>query len=291
MSATRRSSERRAELEVEQEIDFGRYLRALGRRWWLLVGGLLVGAVLGVMLSLGGGNLYRAKATLYLGQPLAATGTAQIQSVNTNPSTVAQLAHNEDLLSQVAKASGLPLAKLRAGVSTATVSGYLSKQGQTPLVTITVKAKAPRLEVQNATKALASLVLAANSAYPRHKIAALNAQIASYKQELALIDKRMKSLNAQVAAGNLSSLEQQVMLTSATLSEQRRGVVSDELQQAELLLTQARTVEQGSVVGKARAVKTTARSRKNSAIVGGALGLLVGAFFALALPSKRRRAD
>lgn len=288
MSPAKRTGEP-ARVEVEQEVDFGRYFATLARGWWLLLVGLVAGVAAGVLLSAGSGKLFSAKATLYLGQPMAATGTAQIQSLATNPSTVSQLVHSGSILDQASRLSGTPAAKIRSGVSTAAVSGYLSKLGQSPLVTISLKANAPRDQVTKATRALADLVIDATSKYPRTKIAALNAEIASYKQETAKIDARLKALDTSIAIHSLSPLEQLDALSGATISEQRRGTVSDELQQAQLLLTQARTVEMGSVVSSSRAVKTAARSRKNSAIVGGALGLLLGAICALALPGFRRR--
>jgi len=282
-------SEHQAELEIEQEVDFGRYLRALARGWWLLLAGLVIGAVLGVALTLGSGNLYRAKATVYLGQPLAVNSSASIQGVNTNPSTVNQLAHATDVLSQVSRLSGLPLKKLSAGVSTATVQGSLSKLGQSPLVTISVQANTRRKAVTDATNALAKLVLARISAYPSKKIATLQAQIASCNNQIAEIDKHLKTIDAAIAAGSGFSREQQVLLIQATLSEQRRGTLSDELQQDQLLLAQAKTVERGSVVTYAKATKTTGHSRKSGLVVGGALGFLVGALVALTLPGSRRR--
>jgi hypothetical protein len=278
-----------ARVEVEQEVDFGRYLATLARGWWLLLAGLVVGGIAGVLLSAGSGKLYSAQATLYLGQPLAAQGTSQIQTQATNPSTVGLLVHSRSILDQASRLSGLPAAKIHSGVSTAAVTGYLSKLGQSPLVTITLKANAPRAQVTDAARSLADLVIVATSTYPRAKIATLNAQISSKTAEIATIDKRLRQLDTGIASGSLSPLEQQVGLTGATISEQRRGTINDELQQAQLLLAQARTVEMGSVVSSSRAVKTAARSRKNSVIVGGALGLLLGALCALALPGFRRR--
>ena len=55
--------------EAEQEVDFGRYVRLVAARWWLVVAGLILGAVIGYAVSLGGGQRYQATATLYLGQP------------------------------------------------------------------------------------------------------------------------------------------------------------------------------------------------------------------------------
>jgi uncharacterized protein involved in exopolysaccharide biosynthesis len=277
MSPTKRSE---TQTEFEQEVDFGRYLKALARGWWLLAGGLVIGAVIGAALSLGSGNLYKGKASIYLGQPLAVNSSAGIQSLSTNPSTVGQLAHATDVLSQVANSSGLPLSKLKAGVSTASVSGSLSKLGQSPLVAISVQAKAPRKAVTDATNALAKTILTRLSSYPRQKIAILQAQIASDKSQIAAIDKHVNA----IGAASSSSTEQLLLLT-------RRGTLSDEVQTDQLLLVQAKTVEQGSIVSFAKATKTTGRSRKSSPLVGGALGLLVGALCSLTLPASRRRSQ
>ena len=274
MSPTKRSE---TQAEFEQEVDFGRYLRALASGWWLLIAGLVIGAVIGVALTLGGGKLYKAKATVYLGQPLAVSSSAQIQSLSTNPSTVSTLAHDQDVLDQISRQSGLPLKKLRAGVSTATVQGSLSKLGQTPLVSISVQASAPRKAVTDAANELAKTVLARVSDYPNAKIAILQAQIASDKGQIAAIDKR---LNVIDVASN-SSTEQLVLLT-------RRGTLSDEMQTDQLLLAQAKTVEQGKIVTFAKATKSTSRSRKSALVVGAALGLLIGALVAIARPGFRR---
>ena len=281
MSPTKRSE---TQAEFEQEVDFGRYLRALAHGWWLLLAGLVIGAVIGVALTLGGGKLYKAKATLYLGQPLAVSSSAQIQSLSTNPSTVSTLAHDADVLDQISKQSGLPLKKLRSGVSTATVQGSLSKLGQTPLVSISVQADAPRKAVTDAANELAALVLARVSDYPNTKTTVLKAQIASCNQQIAAIDKNLSKVNAAIASGSASSAEE---LTQATLFEQRRGTLSDEVQTDQLLLAQAKTVEQGKIVTFANATKSTSRSRKSALEVGAALGLLIGALVALTRPGFR----
>ena len=284
MSPTKRSE---AQAEFEQEVDFGRYLRALARGWWLLLAGLVIGAVIGVALTLGSGKLYKAKATLYLGQPLAVSSSAQIQSLSTNPSTVSTLARDKDVLGRVSTLSGLPLPKLSSGVSTATVQGSLSKLGQTPLVSISVQADAPRTAVTDAANELAALVLARVSDYPNTKTAVLKAQIASCNQQIAAIDKRLNAINAAVASGSGGSSNQE-LLTQAAIFEQRRGTLTDEVQTDQLLLAQAKTVEQGKFVTHANATKTTGRSRKSALVVGGALGLLVGALVALTRPGFRR---
>src|SRR6266571_4763422 len=90
--------------EAEQEVDFGRYVRLVAARWWLVVAGLILGAVIGYAVSLGGTQRYQATATLYLGQPYSASGNVQLQAAQTNPSTVRQIAHAESIVEQAASA-------------------------------------------------------------------------------------------------------------------------------------------------------------------------------------------
>src|SRR5437870_7784975 len=112
--------------EAEQEVDFGRYVRLLGARWWLLAAGLVVGAVVGYAVSLGGSQRYQATATLYLGQPYSASGNVQLQAAQTNPSTVRQIVHATSIDDQVAAACKTKLASFRGGISTQTISGNIS---------------------------------------------------------------------------------------------------------------------------------------------------------------------
>ncbi|MBV8480705.1 MAG: hypothetical protein JOY72_10435, partial [Actinobacteria bacterium] len=40
--------------EAEQEVDFGKYWRLLAARWWAPVGALVLGAIVGYAVALGG---------------------------------------------------------------------------------------------------------------------------------------------------------------------------------------------------------------------------------------------
>ena len=72
--------------DAEQEVDLRRYWSTVTARWWLPLVGLIAGAVIGYLLSLGGANVFRAETIVYLGQPFY--GGNQIPSPNTNPSAV-----------------------------------------------------------------------------------------------------------------------------------------------------------------------------------------------------------
>src|SRR5438874_7548666 len=109
--------------EAEQEVDFGRYWRLLGARWWLVAAGLVAGAIVGFALSVGGHQLFKASASLYLGQPYTASGSVQVQGLQTNPSTVATVAHSAAVDDLVASRCKAKASSFRGGISTKAIAG------------------------------------------------------------------------------------------------------------------------------------------------------------------------
>ena len=252
--------------EAEQEVDFGRYARLLGARWWLVAAGLVVGAVIGYAISLGGSQQFKATATLYLGQPYSASGNVQLQAAQTNPSTVRQIAHAESIVDQVATQCKTKPSAFRGGISTQTVSGNISKNGQTPLVTISVQAQKRRV-TGCAANALAKLVIAKTSAFANQKIANFSGQISNDEKQITQINQALQS-------GALSSTDKLVLqLRLATLEDTRLSTNQ--------LLLQAKEVEAPSILTGAAAQRITARSRRNTAVVAALIGLVLGAIAAL----------
>src|SRR6266545_2180587 len=137
------SAVRELDLDAEQEVDLGRYGRTLAQRWWLPALGLLAGAIVGYLLSLGGGTVYRAQALVYLGQPLGILGGNPVQSPNTNPTTARSIVKSESVIQKVAHDVGLSASKLRSGVSANAVQGSSAKLNQNPLVQVGVKTSKP----------------------------------------------------------------------------------------------------------------------------------------------------
>ena len=105
-------------LDDEREIDLHSAWERIAARWWLPVFGLVAGAVLGVLLAVGGGNVFEAKTLLYLGQPFTPNGDLQIQSLATNPQTVSEVVRSESVLEEAARASGMKVGQLRGKIAT-----------------------------------------------------------------------------------------------------------------------------------------------------------------------------
>ena len=272
--------------DAEQEVDFGRVWGALVARWWLLVVGLFAGALVGYLVAVGGSTVYRAAAVVYLGQPLSPSGGSQVQTLQTNPSTVRVITRSESVLHRVAAAAGMSPSQLRGHITVTPVAGAIAKLGQTPLVQIGVSGSSPR-EVARAANLLAQIAAENVSGYVAVKLRTLSEQIAQSQAELAAIDARLAAADKAAKAGSAS--DRLLVLTSSALTEQRRSIVLQDLTQAQQLLALAKSVEASSVVTHATAVKQTARTARNSTVVGALVGLLLGLLAALVWEPVARR--
>ena len=263
------------DLDAEQEVDLGRYGRAVAARWWLPLLGLIAGAIVGYLLSLGGSAVYVGQAVVYLGQPLGILGGNQVQAPNTNPSAARAIVRSESVVRRVANEVGLPVSTLREGVNATPVQGNVPRLGQTPLVQVTVRGPRPA-RVAAAANELADTLVDRLSAYSATKITTLEEQLAA---DEAAID----ALEAALAREEASTTDRLLFQLQLTQYRQDRT-------QTVQLLSLARNVEAPRVLTRASAVKTTARSRRNSIAVGGLIGLLLGTAAALLWePVTRRR--
>jgi capsular polysaccharide biosynthesis protein len=252
--------------EAEQEVDFSRYVRLIAARWWLVVAGLILGSVVGYAVSLGGGQRYQATATLYLGQPYSASGNVQLQSAQTNPSTVRAIAHAEIVVQAVGAQCKAKAGTFRGGISTQTVSGNISKNGQTPLVSLSVQT-AKRRVATCVANALAKAVIVKTSAFANQKIANFRGQIGNDERQIAAINRALQS-------SSVSSTDKLVL-------EIRLGTLEDTRLSTNQLLLQATQVEAPKILTGAGAQRITARSRRNTAVVAAVIGAILGALAAL----------
>jgi hypothetical protein len=279
------------DLDAEQDVELRRYWSAVAARWWLPILGLLAGIIGGYALALGSGDVYRAEATLYLGQPFTPNGGAPVPGLATNPSTVNEIVHNEKVLRDVAERSGMNLSKLRANVSSRQVSppaGRRAVVGTTPLIEVSVTGQNARTTAR-AANLLAETVVEDVSPYVEDKIAAIRERIDADERELAESERRLdvtqSELDALLRNRSLGATERLIGVTTfnATIGSlvERRGLVTQDLLEAKQALSLAENVEQPSVVEEAAARKTTARSVGRAVVVGALIGLVLGILAAI----------
>jgi len=275
--------------DAEREVDFRRWWDGLVARWWLPLLGLVVGAIIGYAISLGGGQVYKASTTIYLGQPYSASGNIQLQSLQTNPSTVRQIVNSPSSIAAAAKVSGLRTSALHGHISVSGVTGNIARLGQTPLVTITVQG-ARRDRLKRAANALGDHVINRVGGYAERKIQNFRALIISD-------ERRENAIRAQIdqaeeaARSALTPTDKLVAVTLLSSAQQQLAIVQQDRLQNSQLLTQAQLIEQPRVVTPAGTQKVTARSRRNSVVVAAVVGLIVGIAAALAAEALAGRVE
>jgi Chain length determinant protein len=255
--------------EAEQEVDFARYVRLLAVRWWLLLAGLVVGAVIGYLVSLGGTQVYKASATVYIGQPYSPTGGTLVVDPQTNPSAVGTVVQSQAVVNTVANRCDTKSSTFKNGISTqAVATGSSSKSGGqiNPLVKVSVQAKKGKLAACTAN-GLADEVVSHLGTYPARKIANLKAHIAFDNQDI-------KTIQAAIADPSISSTDKLILQTTL------RSDQLDKTTNSQLLLL-ATQVESPKVLARAASQKITARSRRNTVVIAALIGLVIGAIAAL----------
>jgi len=285
-------SERRTDVvdpDAEREVDLRSAWSRIAARWWLPVVGLVVGAILGVLVSLGSSQVYKAQTLLYLGQPFTPGGAGQIQSLATNPRTVSETIRSEVALEKAARAADMRLGQLRGNVTSSIVTTAGQPKNLSPLVTIQVLAPT-RAKASKAADSLAASVIAQVSPYVLEKIRELEQQIANNQRQLAEVDRRIaiatQQQNLALAPDSPLSLTEKLLVSTnsnATINsaEGRRASIQSDLTSARQLLSLAENVERSRIVLPAVARKTSATSRRNAAAVGGLIGLLLGGLAAI----------
>jgi capsular polysaccharide biosynthesis protein len=255
--------------EAEQEVDFARYVRLLAVRWWLLAAGLVAGAVIGYLVSLGGSQVYSATATVYLGQPYTPTGGALVQDPQTNPSAVGTVIQSQSVVNAVASRCGAKASAFKNGISSqAVAAGASTKTGAqiNPLVNVSVQTKKRKLAAC-AANGLAQQVVKHLGTYPAQKIANLKALIAFDNQDI-------KAIQTATANPGISATDKLILQTTL------RSDQVDKTTNSQLLLL-ATGVEAPKVLANAAAHKITARSRRNTVVIAALIGLILGALAAL----------
>lgn len=184
------------------------------------------------------------------------------------------------------------MGRLRGKVSTQTVTAAGARgrvtPGQNPLVELSVQADRARV-AECAANSLSDSVVDRVSSYVDVKIRSLNRRLEVLNEQLESLGRKIAAQEGALRQQGLSPLEQLVLVSQTENAEQRRGIVEEERQEVTQQLALAQEVERARVVEEAGAVKTTARSPQNSAVVGGIIGLLLGAIAAMAWPAVAAR--
>jgi capsular polysaccharide biosynthesis protein len=272
----------RPEFAAEQDIDFGRYGRAVVRRWWLVLACVIIGALIGYFATSRGEQLYEAKAIVYLGQPLSPNGGAQIPSLATNALAVSTIVRSPLVGQAVAEKLGIDETRLEDGISTGPVRTGGSRSAN--LVTVTVRGpwEDESAEAANllAKRAVADLL----GTYTATKIEGLKEQLAVQRNELNSIQDRITAYRDALDNPNLTYTSKLLLVSLAGNAEQRRGALLENVTTNQNLLKLAQNVEASRILIPAVAEPSAPHSKRTATIVGALIGFVVGVAAALLVP-------
>lgn len=268
------------EIEGEQEVDFGRYGLAVVRRWWLPIGGLIVGGAIGVIAQTGGARPYQASTTVYLGQPFVAGTAVSVQSLPTKLGFVQEVVTAKPLVKAVSTKVGIGPGALRAGISTQAVdvaSG--SKSVGSPLIRLQVTNPSARKAV-DAADLLAADVVKEFSTYVDVKLGTYQARLDRTVRELVKVNAAIQNAQdqqAQVLADKtVPATEKLIVLANFNNVLQFNQNRQSALEGAQLSLRDsvalAQQIERARVVEPAVATRAAGASKRS----GGAVGLVIG---------------
>jgi hypothetical protein len=278
------------DLGAEREIDLGRWKQAAIERWWLIAAGVVAGIVVGALYSLSGGSVYQASVLLAPGQPFSPTG-APVLNYQSSPRAIETLVTGESALKRAAAEAGIGVGALRGHVSTATVatgaSSSTASRGAV-LLEITVQLAKPK-HAEDAANALGAIVKSDTSPYVQQSITAYTTKIKDYQSQLTVLQKRIDVDTAALSSQGLTDVEKLIAASQLDNAQTLFSTISNNLSLAQQQQTLAKTVELAQIIEPAVAHKTTARSRRNSILVGLLIGLIAGFIVAIIADTRARR--
>jgi hypothetical protein len=276
---------------AHREVHPARWRDAVVAGWWIVAAGLLAGAVLGGLLSLSGGSLYRASALIAPGQPIGPSGQP-VLTYQASPLTIDNIVKSENSLKKAAAKAHMSVGELRGHVTTTTVATGLGAASSRAAGLINITVQLPRAKrAEDAANELAAIVKRdTTSIYVLKSIATYQSKIRNYTNQLEPLARLIASFTKTLNTKTLNPLDELVLVSQLDSAVARQGNLNDKLATKQDQLTLAQNIEIAQLVEPAVAAKTTARSRRTSVVVGALIGLILGSIVAIATDGRRRKA-
>jgi uncharacterized protein involved in exopolysaccharide biosynthesis len=272
-------------------IDVGSWFTTLARNWWVIIGLIVVGVIVGVVVTKAQPEVYTATSSVYIGQTTDANGNA-MAGLNSNAKAAVQLLSSQVVLEEAAEKTGMDISvgKLRKETTVETPSSTVkTSTSVVNIVVISVTDTKPE-RAAAAANALADALLAHIDTGTGEKITLLEQQLAEQQKEYAAATARAAAAQkalAAIAAGNGSASEKALAaspylaVVQGAATEQES--LSSSIQKTQLLLLTAKQVEQPRILHEAGVPDTPSGPQMTLNVAIGALaGLVIGIIVAFA---------
>jgi capsular polysaccharide biosynthesis protein len=266
-------------------IDVGAWLMTLVRNWWVIIGLLVLGAVVGGIVTLSAPKQYTATSSVYIGQTTDANGNA-MAGLNSNSKAATQLLSSQVVLDEAAQRAGMKVSpgRLRRETTVQTPSSTVKTSTSVVNIVVISVTDTKKARATAAANALADVLVEQLSPQVDQKIALLQQQLTQGQQEMAAsiadINAARKSLDAIAhqggsAAQKAAASAPYLAIVTAANTEQQSLASSN--QKTQLLLFSAKTVEQPRILHKAALPDSPSGPSTKLNVAAGALaGFVIG---------------
>jgi len=278
------------DLGAEREVDLRRWRDAILRNRWLVVAGLVVGLIIGGLYSLSGSSAWAGTATIQPAQPFNSAGNP-VLNYTSSPVAIELLVTSGRAIDAAAAAAGMSPDQLEGHVTTSDVItsfGPVATRG-TVLISITVTLP-QRTRAEKAANALSHFVVnTTEGPFVRTQIKVYEQRAVSQNEQLASVTSLINAYQNTLKKTKLPAFEQLVLTSELDDAESRQGTIDLQMTGNEAALTLAQSIEIAQIINPAAAVKVTSRSRPDSLVFGGLIGLIIGLIVALVLGLRSSR--
>ena len=266
-------------------IDVGAWFATLLRNWWVVLGLVVLGAVVGVVVTLASPKDYSATSSVYIGQTTDANGNA-MAGLNSNAKAATQLLSSQTVLDEAAKRTGMKVTagRLRRETTVETPSSTVKTSTSVVNIVVITVTDTNKLRATAAANALAQVLVERISPGVTEKIALLQAQLDTGRKALAAATARTATAQAGLAAiakGGGTAAEKAAMSASyiavvqAAATEAAQEALDN--QKTELMLFTAKLVEEPRLLHDAAVPDSPSGPSLTLNVAAGALaGLVIG---------------
>jgi capsular polysaccharide biosynthesis protein len=271
--------------------DVGSWMTVLARNWWVVAGLIVLGAVVGALITLASPKEYTATSSVYIGQTTDANGNP-MAGLNSNVKASTQLVSSQAVLGEAAKRAGMGITagRLRREVTVETPSQTIKTTTSAVNIVVISVTDTKKVRATAAANALAAVLLERIGGGVDEKITLLEAQLAQNKKALASSVARSNAAQrglVAIAHGGGTAGEKAaaaapyVAIVQAAATDQ--AAIESSIQRTELLVLTARQVEQPRLLHEAALPDSPSGPDMKLNVAAGALaGLVIGFFVAFA---------
>jgi uncharacterized protein involved in exopolysaccharide biosynthesis len=266
-------------------IDVGSWFATLLRNWWVILGLVVLGALVGGVVTLAAPKEYSATSSVYIGQTTDANGNP-MAGLNSNSKAATQLLASQALLNEAAEKTGMEISASMLRKQTTVVTPSSTVKTSTSVVNIVVitVTDTDKERAAAAANALAEVLVERISPGVDEKIAVLEQQLATGKKALAASVARSTAAQvglAAIARSGGSTAEKAaastlyVAIVQAAATEQE--ALDSSNQKTELMLLTAKQVEQPRILHEAAVPDSPSGPSLTLNVAAGALaGFVIG---------------